>query len=222
MEHVSGSKIRADDPKSRIHFIKRTKTIRGSQRGSALFVAMLWGIQQNFDFFVEMDGDLSHRPEELPDGILLLESGAADVAIASKYAHGGMTTNRPIGRRLVSRVCNYAVRALITPRIRDYSNGYRFYNHRAAALVASKRIRYASPIYLTEALAIWLSEKMGVVEFKSFYIGRNEGLSKLRIVDLIKASGAIFEVATRYHLRGFADMDQENKARLTHLASRTN
>jgi dolichol-phosphate mannosyltransferase len=210
---------RATDPNSRVHLIKRTKTTRGSQRGSALFAAMLWGIHQDFELFVEMDGDLSHRPEELPDGLSLLESGAADVAIASKYAHGGMTINRPIGRRFVSRVCNYAVRALITPRIKDYSNGYRFYTHRAAVSVASKRIRYASPIYLTEALAIWLSDNMRVVEFKSLYIGRNEGLSKLRIVDLIKASGAIFEVATRYHLRGFAATDQENMGGVTHLES---
>jgi hypothetical protein len=50
-------------------------------------------------------------------------------------------------------------------------------------------------------------------------IGRNEGLSKLRIVDLIKASGAIFEVATRYHLRGFAATDQENMGGVTHLES---
>ena len=70
----------------RLHLIQREKIMRGSQRGSALFVAMMWALSKtNCQFIVEMDGDLSHRPEELGRGLTLLEAGAADVVIASKY-----------------------------------------------------------------------------------------------------------------------------------------
>jgi len=40
-------------------------------------------------------------------------------------------------------------------RIKDYSNGYRFYSRSAAELLAHHEIKYASPIYLTEVMAIW-------------------------------------------------------------------
>jgi hypothetical protein len=56
---------------------------------------------------------------------------------------------------------------------------------------------------LTEVLALWLHRKLRVHEFPSTYIGRNEGVSKLRFIDLFKASVAIFEVSSRYRVRGF-------------------
>ena len=165
---------------------------------------MLWGLEHtSHDIFVEMDGDLSHRPEELPEGIGLIRSGRTDVAIASKYIKGSAVTNRPLGRRLVSRVCSYAVAVLLNYRVRDYSNGYRFYSRAAAQIAASHRYRYGSPIYLSEILALWMYNNQRILEFPTTYIGRNEGVSKLRIGDLVKAAIAIFEISFRYHIAGF-------------------
>lgn len=187
-----------------LHLVRRKKLGSGSQRGGALLLAMQWCLHHtDHAIFVEMDGDLSHRPEELATGIRLILEGT-DVAIASKYISGGVVVNRPLGRRLVSRICSVAVRSLINWRLRDYSNGYRFYTRTAAELVASRKIRYGSPIYLTEAVAIWMRYGMRVREFPTTYIGRNEGVSKLRLMDLIKAGIAVFEIAVRYHFTGFA------------------
>jgi hypothetical protein len=110
----------------------------------------------------------------------------------------------------VSRTCSAAVRLLISLRLRDYSNGYRFYTRRAAQLVAAHQIRYSNPIYLTEVMALWLRNQMRVAEFRTTYIGRNEGLSKLRVTDLIKAAVCVFEIAGRYHLTGFAQALPQN------------
>jgi hypothetical protein len=104
---------------------------------------------------------------------------------------------------MVSRVGSVAVGAVIAPRVHDYSNGYRFYTRAAAELVATHEIRYASPIYLTEVLALWLRCGLRIGEFKTTYVGRNEGVSKLRFVDLFKAALAVFEVSLRYHVTGF-------------------
>ncbi len=195
---------RMAQPHHHLHLIRRVKTIRGSQRGSALHVALLWGLAHTtHNIFVEMDGDLSHQPEEMPEGIAGIARGDFDVAIASKYLAGSRVTNRPRGRLLVSSVCGLAVRTVITPKVRDYSNGYRFYSRAAAEIVASHKIRYASPIYLTEVLALWLRNGLRIGEFKTTYVGRNEGISKLRFVDLFKAAFAIFEVSVRYHFTGF-------------------
>ncbi|MBZ5609144.1 MAG: glycosyltransferase [Acidobacteriia bacterium] len=188
----------------RLHLICRKKTMRASQRGSALRVLMLWGLENtSHEIFVEMDGDLSHRPEELLTGIGLIREGRCDVAIASKYVEGSRVINRPWGRRMVSKVCSYAVRTLISPAVRDYSNGYRFYTRAAARLAAEHAYRYGSPIYLSEVLALWMRHGLRIEEFQSLYVGRNEGLSKLRVADLVKAAIAVFEIASRYHVLGF-------------------
>jgi dolichol-phosphate mannosyltransferase len=188
----------------RLHLICRKKTLRASQRGSALRTLMEWGLKNtSHEIFIEMDGDLSHRPEELLEGIGLLTSGASDVAIASKYVDGSAVVNRPWGRRMVSKLCSHAVRGLLSRKVRDYSNGYRFYTRAAAQLAADHIYRYGSPIYLSEILALWMRDGLRVAEFKSTYVGRNEGISKLRMADLVKAAIAIFEIAARYHLFGF-------------------
>jgi dolichol-phosphate mannosyltransferase len=188
-----------------LHVIYRTKTRRGSQRGGALLAALEWGLDHtSCDVFVEMDGDLSHRPEELVPAIELVRSGEYDVVIASKFVQGSTVTNRPLGRRFVSRACSAAVWLLLSRDIKDYSNGFRFYTRKAASILAETEVCYTSPIYLSEALAIWLRSGLRVREISTTYIGRDEGLSKLRIIDLVKAALAVFEISFRYHATGFA------------------
>ena len=191
-------------PGNNLHLIQRVKNARGSVRGSALHQSLLWGLANTSHFvFVEMDGDLSHRPEELLEGAGRIMRDECDVAIASKYVPGSQVTNRPWGRLMVSRVCSFAVGAVISPRIHDYSNGYRFYSRATGETIAEHEIRYASPIYLTEVLALWLRQGLRIAEFQTTYVGRNEGVSKLRFIDLFKAVLAIFEISFRYHIAGF-------------------
>lgn len=187
-----------------VHLVARKKAGRGSMRGKALYDGVRWGIENTAcDIFIEMDGDLSHRPVELKTGIHHIFDEGYDVAIASKFMPGGQVVNRPWGRNLVSLCSSYLVRMLITCRIRDYSNGYRFYSRAAAEMILAHQIQHLSPIYLTEVLAIWLRGCMRVMEFPSIYIGRGEGVSKLRYRDLAKALGAVFSITWRYRVSGF-------------------
>jgi dolichol-phosphate mannosyltransferase len=214
---------RMERPGQELHLICRKKNIRASQRGGALRTLMLWGLENTaHEVFVEMDGDLSHRPEELREGIKLLTEDRCDVAIASKYVPGSAVINRPWGRLMVSKICSYAVRSLLSAKVRDYSNGYRFYTRDAARLAASHAYRYGSPIYLSEILALWMRSGLRVGEFKTVYVGRNEGISKLRMADLFKAGIAVFEIASRYHFTGFQPIDytaEDNAAKSSHAGS---
>ena len=204
---------RMERPGQTLHLICRKKTLRASQRGGALRTLMLWGLEHTaHEIFIEMDGDLSHRPEELRDGIKMLIEGRCDIAIASKYVQGSAVINRPWGRLMVSKICSYAVRTLLSAKVRDYSNGYRFYTRAAARLAASHAYRYGSPIYLSEILALWMRSGLRVGEFKTVYVGRNEGVSKLRMADLFKAGVAVFEIAGRYHFGGFRPIDHPSEA----------
>lgn len=186
--------------------IRRKKEHRGSQRGVAVWTGLRYGfVHSNSDVFVEMDADLSHRPEELCLGLDAIRSKGGNVAIASKYLPESKVKNRPLGRRMLSLFANGCMRILINRRVADYSNGYRFYDRESVRLICTHRLRYGSPIYLTEVLALLMAHQMSVHEFPGEYIGRGEGLSKLRIIDLVKASIATFDIASRYHFhtRGF-------------------
>jgi dolichol-phosphate mannosyltransferase len=188
----------------RIALLNRKKICRGCQRGAALLAGVTWGLRNgDFDVFVEMDGDLSHRTEELPEAITAMARADADIVIASKYVTGSKITGRSLGRTLISLICNFAVRTAIRWNIRDFSNGFRFYNRAAAELACAYSIRYGSPIYLTEVMALWLKNGLRVIEIPSHYVGRNEGWSKVRLRDYVKASAGVIEIAFRFRIRGF-------------------
>jgi hypothetical protein len=91
------------------------------------------------------------------------------------------------------------------------------YSRRAATVVAETKIVYASPIYLTEVMSIWIINGLRIQEFPTHYVGRNEGLSKLRFIDLLKSSIAIFDVAFRLHFRGFEKRRNPASLRTTQL-----
>jgi dolichol-phosphate mannosyltransferase len=192
-----------------VGLLHRRKTRIGCQRGAALLAGLKWGVEHGgFDVYVEMDGDLSHLPEDMPSGIDAVLSGAGDVVIASKYVPGSVTTGRSFGRTAVSVICNIAVRAVIDRRLRDFSNGFRFYSRVAAELIPQYEIRYGSPIYLSEAMAIWMTHGLRVVEIPGHYVGRAEGLSKVRLNDYIKAAIGVLEIGWRYRVTGFTKLSQ--------------
>ena len=207
VEHVERAVASSD---GRVALLRRSKKKRGCQRGSALLAGVQWGLSTGtFDIFVEMDGDLSHRTEELPNVVETIAAAKADVVVVSKYVPNASVYGRTFGRTVISRLCNAAVRALIHWDILDFSNGYRGFTRRAAELVVQHRIRYGSPIYLSEVMGIWLSHGLRVVEIPGTYIGRMEGLSKVRINDYVKAAIGVIEIAFRYRVRGFPRLDAE-------------
>src|SRR5579871_157767 len=54
------------ESQGRVALLLRKKYYHGCQRGAALLAGLKWALAHGpFDVFVEMDGDLSHVPEEL-------------------------------------------------------------------------------------------------------------------------------------------------------------
>ena len=75
-------------------------------------------------------------------------------------------------------------------------------------MIPQFEIRYGSPIYLTEAMAIWLRNGMRVTEIPGHYVGRDEGFSKLRFIDFVKAALGVVEIGFRYRVTGFTRATQ--------------
>jgi dolichol-phosphate mannosyltransferase len=94
--------------------------------GSAYRAGHAAGIERGYDLLVQIDADLSHEPESLPDLIDAIEAGA-DLAIGSRYVEGGSVPHWPKHRLALSKGgCAYARRALGVP-IADLTAGFRVY-----------------------------------------------------------------------------------------------
>ncbi|MBI5202436.1 MAG: glycosyltransferase [Elusimicrobia bacterium] len=116
----------------RIHAIHREG--KGG-RGSAVIVGMKWLLDAGCERVLEMDSDFSHSPEEIPGHLAAARERGLDLLIASRYIPGSRIENWPFKRRFFSKCSNTVARLLLGIPIHDYTNGFRFYSHRAAQKV---------------------------------------------------------------------------------------
>ena len=91
--------------------------------GPAYIAGFKAGLLKDYDYFVEMDADLSHQPEELSK---LLSLAAPDsFVIGTRWMAGGSVVNWPKKRQLISKLgTKYAAFALGLP-FKDLTSGYR-------------------------------------------------------------------------------------------------
>ncbi len=182
----------------RIQLISRTKENSGCERGKALYDGLKESLKnKDYTMFVEMDGDLSHSPDEINIGLQFIKEGS-DVVIGSKYLRGGKIMNRSLVRNIISYFNSAIFRLFLSPVITDYSNGFRFYNRKAAEILFHYSIRNYGPIYLGEVLSIWLKNKLKISEFASVYSGRTDGNSKVIIMDVFRSYSASLKIVFKF------------------------
>jgi dolichol-phosphate mannosyltransferase len=75
-------------------------------------------------FVAVMDGDLQHDPRVLPHMLELLESGAAELVVGSRYVAGGSTADWDSQRLTVSRIATRLGHVLVPPELRDPMSGF--------------------------------------------------------------------------------------------------
>lgn len=82
-------------------------------------------LDAGYDLVVEMDSDLSHRPEDLPR--LLEGARHYDLTVGSRYIKGGAIQNWSLSRRILSRGGNIYARIILGHRVKDSTSGYRVF-----------------------------------------------------------------------------------------------
>ena len=91
--------------------------------GPAYLAGFTEGLKSDYQYFVEMDADLSHQPEELPT--LLDKAGEDKFVIGTRWMPGGSVVNWPKKRKFISKMgTKYAAFALDLP-FRDLTSGFR-------------------------------------------------------------------------------------------------
>jgi len=109
---------------------------------NGLGAAYIYGFSQlqdeGFDYFLQMDADLSHDPRYITGFIHQAKAGI-DFVVASRYIPGGGTPDWTWDRRFLSRGGNFYARTVLSRRISDYTGGFNMYS---AALL--KRIDVTS------------------------------------------------------------------------------
>ena len=84
-------------------------------RGSAVIYGLKKAIKLKKIFFIEMDSDFSHNPNELKRNINIFKRKNLDLLIASRYLDKSKISNWSISRRIFSKLANFLARAWPRP-----------------------------------------------------------------------------------------------------------
>jgi dolichol-phosphate mannosyltransferase len=158
--------------------------------GSAYRAGFRWGLDRGFDACIEMDADLSHEPEALPELVAAL-SGGHDLAIGSRYVPGGSIPNWAWHRRLLSRGGNVYASAMLGLGVADSTSGFRAYSASILDRIDLEHIRaegYGFQIEMT-----YEAKRAGaaVVEVPIRFVDRVDGESKMSMSIVVEALGLV-------------------------------
>ena len=168
--------------------------------GRAYVDGMTRALRAGAEFVVQMDSDLSHRPEYLPQMLGVLLSTDADVVIGSRYVVGASIAREWAWRRKVlSSLANGYVRALLKLGIRDVTAGFKLW--RASALEAIDVSRIGSSGYSFQVEMNYRAVKHGlkIIELPIYFTERAEGESKMSL--RVQLESALMPFLLRYRKR---------------------
>lgn len=154
--------------------------------GPAYVAGFAHALDAGADFIVQMDADLSHQPEYIPEFIDAL--GEADVVIGSRYVSGGgVDEDWGIMRRLISSGGNWGIRTVTGVKVRDATGGFKAFRRSVLRSLDFSQIRCAG--FGFQAEINHACERMGfaVIERPITFIDRTMGKSKMSLGIMVEA-----------------------------------
>jgi len=145
--------------------------------GVAYRAGFAWGLERDYEVFVEMDADGSHQAHQLPDLLTKVRKGG--LVIGSRWVEGGSVVNWPRRRKWLSVWANRYVRWALGIKVKDATAGYRAYT--AATLRQIDLDTVESQGYGFQIDMCWRVIKLGetVIEVPIEFVERTQGASKM-------------------------------------------
>lgn len=147
--------------------------------GTAYIHGFRWALQKNYAYIFEMDADFSHNPDDLVRLYEACHTQGADLAIGSRYTHGGKVKNWPLSRILMSYFASVYARIVLWFNVSDTTAGFKCYKSKVLQRIHLDDIKFTGYAFQIEMK--YTSHKLGfkIVEVPITFIDRQEGVSKM-------------------------------------------
>ncbi len=172
---------------SSIHVLRRPAK---SGLGSAYRAGFRWGLERNYDAFVEMDADFSHDPEALPTLLGPVAQGH-ELAIGSRYVAGGSIPNWSWHRHFLSVGGNRYASAVLGLDVADATAGYRVYAATLLERIDLDAVRAEGYGFQIEMTYRARQAGADICEVPIRFVDREVGVSKMSTAIVIEALGLV-------------------------------
>ena len=176
----------ADRLAQELDFVSVLHRPRKEGLGPAYVAGFRRALAEDAEYVLEMDCDFSHDPADVPRLVHACDDGA-DVALGSRYVHGGGTENWGRGRRLVSTGGSWYARTLLGVGIRDLTGGFKCYRREVLEAMDLGAIRAKGYAFQIETTYRAIRLGFGVVEVPILFADRTAGTSKMSRAIVLEA-----------------------------------
>jgi len=180
--------IARSDP--RVKVLHRAKKLG---LGTAYIQGFQSGLAQGYEFFFEMDADLSHDPNYLPRFFLAFAEGA-DVVVGSRNVSGGGVEGWGLGRHMLSKGGSLYSRTILGVRVRDLTTGYKAFTRQALESIDLPSIRSNGYSFQIETTYRALLSGLKVVEVPIVFVDRQAGESKMSSGIFLEAVSMVWKL----------------------------
>lgn len=150
--------------------------------GRAYVAGISHALKQGAEIVVQMDSDLSHPAEYVPQMLGTMLSTHAAVVIGSRYVSSGSLSDEwAWHRRLLSRWANWYVRALLRMQISDVTAGFKAWHRSALEAIDLDAVYSSGYSFQVEMNYRTLKQSMKIVEVPICFAERRSGASKMTI-----------------------------------------
>ncbi len=186
-------KIKIRNVNHKVKYIYRGKKLG---RGTAVLHGINEALNTIYkDIIVEMDGDLSHNPDELNDKVKIFKRNKLDMLIASRYTKKSKILNWPLSRRILSYISNSLAKLFLSIPVTDYTNGFRFYSKESAIHIVNNCGKIGDGfIVLSEILMELYYNGFKISETSTIFKNRKRGESNVDIKLIFNSFLGLFKL----------------------------
>jgi dolichol-phosphate mannosyltransferase len=179
-----------------IHVLHRSEK---NGLGRAYCAGFGWALERDYEFIMEMDGDFSHNPDDIPRFIEAAQD--ADLVLGSRYCNGIRVINWPLRRLLLSTSAARYVQIITGMPFTDPTGGFKCFRRRTLQSINLDAVRsngYSFQIELTHK--IWRNG-MKIVEIPIIFTDRFLGASKMSRKIVWEALAMVWQLLFQNGLR---------------------
>lgn len=147
--------------------------------GTAYIEGFRRGLEDGYEYIIEMDADFSHDPKDLPKLRAACANEGFDVCVGSRYISGVNVVNWPMGRVLMSFYASAYVRIVTRMKVRDTTAGFVCYRRRVLETIELDKVRFKGYAFQIEMKFTALKCGFKIKEEPIIFVNRVLGSSKM-------------------------------------------
>ena len=154
--------------------------------GTAYKEGFGFALSTDCNFVIQMDADLSHRPEYIPEMLELLKK--YDVVVGSRYVDGGVTDQGwSRSRSILSGVGNFGIKLVAGINVNDATSGFKAFRISSLNVIPWENIRCKGFGFQAEVAFHCQRLKQSVHEMPIIFDDRLIGQSKMSMGIVVEA-----------------------------------